>query len=80
MFLGPLEDSKPWNTNGIEGVSRFLGKFWRLFYSNETFSVTDEKATEEELKILHKTIKKITRGYSQNEFQHFGFSIYDVRK
>ena len=68
MFLGPLEDSKPWNTNGIEGVSRFLGKFWRLFYSNEAFSVTDEKATEEELKILHKTIKKITEDIPKMSF------------
>jgi leucyl-tRNA synthetase len=68
MFLGPLEDSKPWNTNGIEGVSRFLGKFWRLFYNNEAFSVTDEKATEEELKILHKTIKKITEDIPKMSF------------
>ena len=68
MFLGPLEDSKPWNTNGIEGVSRFLGKFWRLFYRNEAFSVTDEKATEEELKILHKTIKKITEDIPKMSF------------
>lgn len=60
MFLGPLTDSKPWNTHGIEGVSRFLGKFWRLFFDNETWAVIEEKATPAELKILHKTIKKIT--------------------
>ena len=68
MFLGPLEDSKPWNTNGIEGVSRFLGKFWRLFYSNEAFIVNDEKASQEELKILHKTIKKITEDIPKMSF------------
>jgi len=60
MFLGPLTDSKPWNTNGIEGVSRFFGKFWRLFYEGENWAVSNEKATNEELKILHKTIKKVT--------------------
>ncbi|MCC7297317.1 MAG: class I tRNA ligase family protein [Bacteroidia bacterium] len=60
MFLGPLTDSKPWNTHGIEGVSRFLGKFWRLFYDGETWAVNPETPSAEELKILHKTIKKIT--------------------
>lgn len=60
MFLGPLTDSKPWNTNGIEGVSRFLGKFWRLFHDGELFDVSDDAPTAEELKVLHKTIKKVT--------------------
>ncbi|MBL7811932.1 MAG: leucine--tRNA ligase [Bacteroidetes bacterium] len=60
MFLGPLTDSKPWNTHGIEGVSRFLGKFWRLFYVDDQWAVTDENPTDAELKILHKTIKKVT--------------------
>ncbi len=60
MFLGPLTDSKPWNTHGIEGVSRFLGKFWRLFHDGENWAVTKENASPEELKILHKTIKKVT--------------------
>ncbi|MSP58418.1 MAG: leucine--tRNA ligase [Flavobacteriaceae bacterium] len=60
MFLGPITDSKPWNTQGIEGVSRFFGKFWRLFYHGENWAVTDIPATKEELKILHKTIKKIS--------------------
>ncbi|MDW7695330.1 leucine--tRNA ligase [Flammeovirgaceae bacterium SG7u.111] len=60
MFLGPLEDSKPWNTDGIEGVSKFLKKFWRLFENKKgEFEVSDAKATKEELKVLHKTIKKI---------------------
>ena len=59
MFLGPIEQSKPWNTQGIEGVHRFLKKFWRLFFNNEKFEVTDDTATKEELKTLHKTIKKV---------------------
>ena len=61
MFLGPIEQSKPWNTQGIEGVHRFLKKFWRLFFNkNKEISLSDEKPTKEELKILHKTIKKVT--------------------
>jgi leucyl-tRNA synthetase len=68
MFLGPLTDSKPWNTHGIEGVSRFLGKFWRLFFQNEQFNVSSEKATPEELKILHKTIKKVTEDIESMSF------------
>ena len=59
MFLGPLEQSKPWDTKGIDGVNRFLRKVWRLFYDRETFLVTDEKATPEELKALHKLIGKV---------------------
>ncbi len=68
MFLGPLTDSKPWNTNGIEGVSRFLGKFWRLFYEGENWAVSNEKASNEELKILHKTIKKVTEDIESMSF------------
>jgi leucyl-tRNA synthetase len=59
MFLGPLELSKPWNTNGISGVSNFMRKLWRLFHEGDKVSVSDEKATKPELKALHKTIKKI---------------------
>ena len=60
MFLGPLEQFKPWNTNGISGVNNFLRKLWRLFHdSEENFAVTDTEATKEELKTLHKTIKKV---------------------
>jgi leucyl-tRNA synthetase len=55
MFLGPLEQSKPWNTNGITGVSGFLKKFWKLYQN-----VSNEAATKAELKVLHKTLKKIT--------------------
>lgn len=60
MFLGPLEQSKPWDTNGIDGVHRFLKKLWNLFYKNDELSVTEENPTMEELKVLHKTIKKIS--------------------
>ena len=60
MFLGPLEQSKPWSTHGIDGVHKFLKRFWRLFHDEQDgFSVTDEAPSAEELKILHKTIKKI---------------------
>ena len=58
MFLGPIEQSKPWDTKGIDGVNRFLKKFWRLFYDRDQFIVTDEKATPAELKALHKLIGK----------------------
>ena len=58
MFLGPIEQSKPWDTKGIDGVNRFLKKFWRLFYDREGLIVTDEKATPAELKALHKLIGK----------------------
>ena len=68
MFLGPLTDSKPWNTNGIEGVSRFLGKFWRLFFQNETFTVSNDEPSADEFKILHKTIKKVTEDIESMSF------------
>ncbi|MEN9312874.1 MAG: hypothetical protein RIT42_980 [Bacteroidota bacterium] len=68
MFLGPLTDSKPWNTHGIEGVSRFFGKFWRLFYEGEQWAVSQEAPTPAELKILHKTIKKITEDIESMSF------------
>ncbi len=59
MFLGPLEQSKPWDTNGIDGVFRFLKKVWNLFHDNDgNLNLSDEKPTPEEYKILHKTIKK----------------------
>lgn len=60
MFLGPLEQSKPWNTNGITGVSGFLKKLWRLFYSPSGLTISEAEPTKAELKTLHKTIKKIT--------------------
>ena len=62
MFLGPVEASKPWDTNGIDGCFRFLKKFWNLFYENrtDTFLPSDEKPSAESLKSLHKLIKKVT--------------------
>lgn len=70
MFLGPLEQSKPWDTNGIEGVFRFIRKFWRLYHNRENeFSVSDDEPSKEELKILHKTIKKI-----QDDIERFSFN------
>jgi len=60
MFLGPIEQSKPWNTNGIDGVHRFLKKYWRLFFDkSEKFTLSAEAPNRAELKILHKTIKKV---------------------
>ena len=59
MFLGPLEQSKPWDTKGIDGVNRFIKRVWRLFYDRDGFIVNDEKASPEELKTLHKLIGKV---------------------
>ena len=70
MFLGPLEQSKPWDTNGIDGVHRFLKKLWGLFYcSKGEWGVTDENPTPGELKALHKLIKKVTY-----DIEHFSFN------
>lgn len=71
MFLGPLQDAKPWSTQGIEGVLRFLRKFWRLFHNNpsESFELSQEAASKAELKTLHKTIKKIS-----DDIDHFSFN------
>ena len=68
MFLGPLEQSKPWDTNGIDGVHRFLRKLWGLYYSAEGLRVTDTPATKEELKSLHKLIRKVTQDVEQFSF------------
>ena len=70
MFLGPLEQSKPWDTNGIDGVNKFLRRYWNLFFdAKDNFLVSEEKATPEELKILHKTIKKV-----QSDIENFSFN------
>ena len=69
MFLGPLEAHKPWDTQGIDGVYKFLRKFWRLFLNGEEFSVSDEVPTKEELKVLHKTLKKI-----EFDIENFSFN------
>ncbi len=71
MFLGPLEQSKPWNTNGISGVSNFIRKLWRLYHSKGQleFFVSDEQPAKDELKILHRTIKKV-----QDDIDRFSFN------
>jgi len=69
MFLGTLEMSKPWDTQGIDGVFKFLRRFWNLFFNGGTFSVSDAQPTADELKVLHKTIKKIT-----NDIEQFSFN------
>ena len=68
MFLGPIEQSKPWDTNGIDGVHRFLKKLWSLYYSTDGLRVTKTSATKEELKSLHKLIKKVTQDIEQFSF------------
>ncbi len=70
MFLGPLEQSKPWDTNGIDGVHKFLRRLWGLFYDRDgRLKLTDEKATPAELKTLHKTIKKV-----REDIENFSFN------
>lgn len=69
MFLGPLEQSKPWDTRGIDGVHRFLRKFWRLYHERGAFAVSDAKATPAELKVLHKLIAKV-----QSDIESFSFN------
>ena len=69
MFLGPLEQSKPWDTKGIDGVNRFLKKVWRMFYDRNGLIVTDEAATKDELKALHKLIGKV-----RTDIESFSFN------
>lgn len=69
MFLGPLDQAKPWNTNGLSGVFGFLKKFWKLFFKDSEFNVQDSEPTKEEMKILHATIKKI-----DEDIQNFSFN------
>jgi leucyl-tRNA synthetase len=70
MFLGPLEMHKPWDTNGIEGVSRFMRKLWRLYHdTNNDFLVSEEEPTPDELRVIHRTIKKI-----QEDIERFSFN------
>lgn len=70
MFLGPVEQSKPWNTQGLSGVYSFLKKFWRLYHSGaeETFAISDEEPTKEEMKVLHQTIKKVDEDVNNFSF------------
>jgi leucyl-tRNA synthetase len=70
MFLGPLEQSKPWNTNGIEGVYKFLNRFWRLFHNTASeFAISDATPSAEELKVLHKTLKRV-----EEDIERFSFN------
>ncbi|WP_106790913.1 leucine--tRNA ligase [Aquimarina sp. Aq78] len=69
MFLGPLEQAKPWNTAGITGVHSFLKKLWKLYHDGETFGVTDTEPTKNDLKTLHKTIKKV-----EEDIENFSFN------
>ncbi len=69
MFLGPLEQTKPWKTSGISGVSSFLKKLWRLYFEGDVFTVSEEAASKEELKTLHKTIKKV-----EEDIENFSFN------
>ena len=69
MFLGPVEQSKPWDTKGIDGVNRFLRKFWRMFYDRDNFLVTDKPAGPAELKALHKLI-----GKEQEDIESFSYN------
>jgi leucyl-tRNA synthetase len=69
MFLGPLEQSKPWNTNGIDGVFKFLRRFWNLSHDSNNFIVSEAAPTREELKILHKTLKKV-----EQDIENFSFN------
>ena len=69
MFLGPLEQAKPWKTSGISGVHSFLKKLWKLFYNGEELSISDSVPTAEEFKTLHKTIKKV-----EEDIENFSFN------
>jgi len=69
MFLGPIEQSKPWDTNGIEGVFRFIRKLSKLYFQNDEFAVSDEPPSEKELKFLHRTIKKV-----RDDINRFSFN------
>lgn len=85
MFLGPIEQSKPWDTNGIDGVSKFLKRFWSLFFDNNgNWSVSDEAPSNDEYKILHTAIKKVTEDIERFSFNTCvsGFMVCtnDLRK
>ena len=69
MFLGPIEQAKPWNTSSISGTSRFLNSFWRLFYRDGQWVVTEEEPTKEEMKVLHTAIKKVS-----DDIERFAFN------
>lgn len=68
MFLGPIEQSKPWDTQGIEGVSKFVKRLWSLYFQDDQFSISDEEPTKDEYKILHQTIKKVNEDIEKFSF------------
>ncbi len=84
MFLGPIQDSKPWDTHGITGVSKFLRKLWSLFYKEEQWIVTEKEPSKEALKILHTAIKKVNHDIPTFSFNtcvaHFMVVVNDLRK
>ena len=85
MFLGPIEHAKPWDTKGIDGVSKFLRKFWSLFFDNEgNFNVSDNEPSKDELKILHTAIKKVTEDIERFSFNTcvsaFMVAVNDLKK
>ena len=85
MFLGPIEQSKPWDTKGIDGVSKFLRKLWNLFHDESgAFQVVDEEASKEEFKVLHTAIKKVSQDIERFSFNTcvsaFMMCVNDLRK
>lgn len=84
MFLGPIEQYKPWNTNGLSGVFGFLKKLWKLYFDNEGFAVSEDEPTKEEYKVLHTLIKKVTddiEGFSFNtSISAFMIAVNDLQK
>ncbi len=84
MFLGPIEQSKPWDTQGIEGVSKFIKRFWSLFYDNGQWIVNETEASKGDLKSLHQTIKKVTKDLHAFSFNtcvsHFMVLVNDLKK
>lgn len=84
MFLGPIEQSKPWDTNGIEGVSKFLRKFWNLYVTDDQLTISEDTATKEELRILHTVIKKVSEDIEKFSFNTcisaFMVGVNELRK
>ncbi len=84
MFLGPLENSKPWDTKGIDGVSKFIKRLWRLFFDVEgTLQISDDLPTKDELRVLHQTIKKVEEDIQRHSFNtcvsHFMVAVNELR-
>ncbi len=84
MFLGPIEQSKPWDTMGIEGVSKFLKRFWALFFTNDQFELSDTEPSKEALVVLHNTIKRVREDIDRYSFNtcisHFMVCTNELRK